>query len=106
MGISETTAEFMTSREGDLRVWRTGWLGCRRRYAIRDQADKQALVSYARITGLMTIAAVLAYPTIFSLLENRSLAYSLGLLLAILLSALVWILHLRLTRRLGPPMAN
>ncbi len=105
MGIFETTAEFMTSREGGQRVWRTGWFG-RRRYVIRDQADKRALVSYARATGLMTMAFVLIYPTIHALLEDRRLAYSLGFLLVILLSILVWVLHLRLTHKLGTPTTN
>jgi hypothetical protein len=101
MGISETTAEFMTAREGDHRVWRTGWLG-RRRYVIRDEADRRALVSYARGTGLLTLAVVVSNPFIIRLLKGGELPLILGFFLMLIPFTVIYLsLRRRLIRSLG-----
>ncbi len=103
MGISESTAEIMTSREGDLRVWRTGWLG-RRRYAIRSEADWAALVSYARGSGWLLMLFVMITPALLVLLDDRRLALSASFLLTVVLLLLSLQQHRRLSRSLGPPL--
>lgn len=103
MGIFENSADYMTSREGDFRVWRTG-LFPRRRYAIRNDEDRKALAAYGRGSAFLVVAFVVVNPVLLAGLENRKLALTLSFSLAILLLGCTRVLHRRLSRALDPPL--